>query len=54
MIKDRHRILTLLLKAYPQFHPSRASELLAVVLAKRKAPVSPIFRKESLNNVLAM
>ena len=45
-------IPTLLLNVYPQFHPSRALELLEVVLAKRKAPVSPIFRKESLNNVI--
>ena len=35
---------------YPQFHPSNALELLAVVLAKRKTPVSPILRERSLNN----
>ena len=35
---------------HPQFHPSNALELLAVVLAKRKTPVSPILRERSLNN----
>lgn len=51
---ERNKILTLLLNAYPQFQPSKALEFRAVVLAKRKAPVSPDFRKESLNNVLGM
>ena len=36
------KILTLLKKVYPQFHPSRAFELRAVVVAKRNAPVSPV------------
>ena len=34
---------TLLLNVYPQFHPSRALEFRAVVLAKRKALVIPKF-----------
>jgi hypothetical protein len=37
--------LTLLQKTYPQFQPRRSLELLAVVLGKRKPPVSPIFRR---------
>jgi hypothetical protein len=48
--KEISIIPTLLLNVYPQFHPSRALEFRAVVLAKRKALVSPIFSKESLNN----
>jgi hypothetical protein len=44
----------LLLKAYPQFHPKSAFDDRAVVLAKRKAPVSPIFRVGSLNSVTTM
>jgi hypothetical protein len=35
--------LTLLQKTYPQFQPRRSLEFLAVVLARRKTPVSPIF-----------
>ena len=42
--------LTLLKKAYPQFQPRSASELLAVVEANRKTPVSPLFSRGSLNN----
>lgn len=38
------KIRTLLKNAYPQFQPRSASELLAVVDAKRKTPVSPGFR----------
>lgn len=41
---------TLLKNAYPQFHPSSALELRAVVLAKRNTPVSPLFREGSLNS----
>ena len=41
---------TLLLNVYPQFHPSRALEFRAVVLAKRKALVNPKFSAKSLNN----
>ncbi len=33
--------LTLLKTVYPQFHPSNAGELRAVVLANRNAPVNP-------------
>ena len=45
--------LTLLKKAYPQFQPRSASELLAVVDANRKTPVSPLFSRGSLNNEIA-
>jgi hypothetical protein len=34
----------LLVNEYPQFHPSRAGELRAVVEAKRKTPVSAVGR----------
>ena len=47
----RQRTPTLLQKTYPQFQPRRSLELLAVVLAKRKPPVSPVFRRGSLSNV---
>lgn len=35
-------IITLLKNVYPQFHPNKALELRAVVVAKRKTPVSAI------------
>lgn len=38
---QRNPKLTLLKNAYPQFQPSSASELRAVVLANRNTPVSP-------------
>ena len=37
--------LTLLLNAYPQFQPRSAFELLAVVEANKKTPVSPRLRE---------
>ena len=37
--------LTLLKNAYPQFQPRSASELLAVVVANKNAPVSPRLRE---------
>jgi len=42
---------TLLKRAYPQFHPSSAGELRAVVLANKNVPVSPAFTPVSLSNV---
>jgi hypothetical protein len=42
---------TLLKNAYPQFHPSSARELRAVVLANRNAPVSPIFTQVCLSDI---
>ena len=44
---------TLLWNAYPQFQPRSAFEFLAVVVANKKAPVSPLFRERSLSNVSA-
>lgn len=35
-------MLTLLVKLYAQFHPSKAFEVRAVVLAKRKTPVKTV------------
>ena len=47
---ELHRVVrvgtpTLLKNAYPQFQPRSASELLAVVVANKNAPVSPRLRE---------
>lgn len=42
--------ITLLVNVNPQFHPSSASDVRAVVLAKRKTPVSAV-KHDSLNNM---
>jgi hypothetical protein len=46
--------LTLLKSAYPQFHPSNAGELRALVLANRNAPVSPGCGRELLSDVIVI
>lgn len=43
--------IMLLLNTYPQFHPSKALELRAVVLANRKAPVSPDWVLNNRNRI---